>query len=243
MQKIIFEVCANSISSAQAAQQGGADRIELCAKLEIGGVTPPFEVIGRTLLRLSIPVYILIRPRGGDFVYDDNEFCLMKKEILYAKEIGAAGIVAGILTPKGDIDVVRTTELVSLAAPMQFTFHRAFDRARDPLTALEDVIKTGADRILTSGQAKSAWEGRALLQILRSKASSRITLLAGAGINPTNLTEIIKFTGITEVHASCSVKLESNAVLTSPLDDPSNPTITDVDTVKQIVSLIKNHKI
>jgi copper homeostasis protein len=241
MQKISFEVCANSLQSAIAAQLGGADRIELCAQLDAGGITPSAATIKLAIKHLSIPVFVLIRPRSGDFIYNDHDIRVMKEDIIIAKELGAAGVVIGLLTPKGEIDIERTCELVQLAKPMQFTFHRAFDRARDPLTALEDLIRTGADRILTSGQKRSAWEGRALLKTLVEKASGRITILAGASINPDNVSEIIDFTGVREVHASCSLKLRSKMEYASALDAESPLSVTDVETVKQIVALLKKY--
>jgi copper homeostasis protein len=241
MKKIIFEVCANSLQSALAAQQGGADRIELCAQLETGGITPSAALINLAAKLLTIPVFVLIRPRSGDFVYNDTDFNLMKEDIIIAKEFGVSGVVIGILKPDGNIDIERTAELVQMARPMQVTFHRAFDRARDPLTALEDVIKTGADRILTSGQARSALMGKSLLKTLVEKAAGRITILAGAGINPENISEVIKFAGVKEVHASCSFQLKSKMNYTSALDNENNLTITDVRIVKQIVTLIKNY--
>jgi copper homeostasis protein len=240
MQKISFEVCANSLQSALAAEQGGADRIELCAQLDAGGITPSAATIKLAVQHLSIQVFVLIRPRSGDFVYDDHDFQLMKEDILIAKDLGASGVVAGMLNPNGEIDIERTTELVKLSRPMQFTFHRAFDRTRDAFIALEDVIKCGANHILTSGQARSAFEGKELLKALAEKAKGRINILAGAGIDPDNVSEIIDFTGVSEVHASCSIKLQSRVDFASALDSAAHLTVTDVETVKQIVALIKN---
>lgn len=242
MRKILFEVCANSLQSALAAGQGGADRIELCAQLEAGGITPSIATIKLAVKHLSIPVFVLIRPRSGDFLYDDTDFSVMKEDIAAAKDLGAAGVVIGLLKPNGEIDMERTAELVQLARPLKVTFHRAFDRARDPLAALEAVIKTGAERILTSGQASSALSGIALLKTLVEKAAGRITILAGAGINPENVSEVIDFTGVTEVHASCSVKLKSNMEYASAMDAEKSLMVTDVEIVKQIVSLLKNYQ-
>jgi copper homeostasis protein len=238
MQKIIFEVCANSFQSAIAAMLGGADRIELCAQLEEGGITPSAATIKLVNEYFTKPAFVLIRPRGGDFVYDDTEFWVMKEDIAIAKLFGSKGVVIGILKPNGDIDIERTAELVSLARPMQVTFHRAFDRAREPLKALEDVIKTGADRILTSGQANSALEGKELLKTLVQKANGRIIIMAGAGINPRNVSEIIEYTGITEVHASCSTTKKSKMEFINGLDSPKNMTITNMTTVKKINKIL-----
>lgn len=242
MQKILFEVCANSLQSAIAAQLGGADHIELCSQLDAGGITPSAATIKLAVEQLDIPVYVLIRPRSGDFCYDDHDFELMKEDILFTKSLGAAGVVIGMLLPNGDIDVKRTSELVKLARPLAVTFHRAFDRACDPLSALEDVISTGADRILTSGQAATAIEGKDLLKTLVEKANRRITILAGAGINPVNVSEIINYTKVNEVHASCSVNLQSIMEYNNGMDNNKPITVTDVNIVKQIVTLLKNHQ-
>ena len=147
-----------------------------------------------------------------------------------------------MLLPNGDIDVKRTSELVKLARPLAVTFHRAFDRARDPFTALEDVISTGADRILTSGQAATALAGKELLKTLVEKASERITILAGAGINPVNVSEIINYTKVNEVHASCSINLQSIMEYNNGMDNNKPITVTDANIVKQIVTLLKNHQ-
>ena len=241
MRKFIFEVCANSLQSAIAAETGGADRIELCAQLDAGGITPSAATLKLAVKKLSIPVFVLIRPRSGDFIYDDTDFAVIKEDILFAKEAGAAGVVIGLLKHNGEVDIERTTELVNLARPMQFTFHRAFDRTPDPLAALEDIIKTGADRILTSGQQKSALTGKELLKTIVEKAGERIIILAGAGINPGNVSEIISFTGANEIHASCSINLDRKTGFVSSLDAENTITLTDDKIVNQIASLLKNH--
>ena len=240
MSNILFEVCANSLQSAVAAEAGGADRIELCAQLEAGGITPSAATIKMTAAQLHIPIYILIRPRSGNFLYDAYDFAVMKEDILMAKSLGASGMVLGLLTADGDVDVERTSALVQLARPMKVTFHRAFDRARNPLTALEDVIKTGADRSLTSGQAASAYLGMDLLKDLMAQAGDRITILAGAGINPKNVLEIIKGTGVTEVHASCSALVPNGMDYISFLDSEKPHSVTDASIVKEIVTRIKS---
>ncbi len=240
MRKIVFEVCANSLQSAVAAEVGGADRIELCAQLEAGGITPSAATIKLAVAQVHIPIYILIRPRSGNFLYDAYDFDVMKEDIVMAKSLGASGVVLGMLTADGDVDVERTLELVQLARPMCVTFHRAFDRARNPLTALEDVIKTGADRILTSGQAPSAYLGMDVLKALVAQAGDRITILAGAGINPKNVLEIIKSTGVVEVHASCSAVVPNGMDYISYLDSERPHYTTDASIVKEIVTHIKS---
>ncbi|MEI6123020.1 MAG: copper homeostasis protein CutC [Bacteroidota bacterium] len=241
MNNILFEVCANSLQSAIAAQNGGADRVELCAQLSVGGITPSAATIELAVERLNIPVFVLIRPRGGDFLYDDYDFAVMKTDIKMTKKLGAVGVVFGLLTSDGKIDMARTTELVKIARPMQVTFHRAFDRARSPMLALEEIIKTGADRILTSGQAKSALLGKAILKNLVNKAAGRIIILAGAGIGPENVNKIIKCTGVTEVHASCSVKQKSDMNWHSELDKISQTSVSNEKLINKIVTNIKNY--
>lgn len=240
--KHIFEVCANSLRSAIAAQEGGADRIELCADLQLGGLTPSAAEIKLTVQNLTIPVFVLIRPRGGDFLYSKYEFEVMKEDILYAKDCGASGVVLGILNSSAEIDVERCATLVNIAKPMQATFHRAFDRVADINTALENVIKTGAQRILTSGLAEKAADGKEMLKRLVELAGNRISIMAGGGIIPENVAEIILQTGVNEVHASCSVGMQSNmnahfskAAFTSIHKN----TVTNVEVVKQMVAAIK----
>jgi copper homeostasis protein len=197
-----LEVCAGSLHSAIAAQSGGAHRIELCDNLNEGGTTPSPGVIIQAVTMLSIPVFVLIRPRAGDFLYSDEELRAMKEDVLFCKEHGAKGIVAGVLCADGSVDIDRMAELAALARPMQVTFHRAFDRAADPFIALEDIIKLGIDRILTSGQAVTAVEGAELLSSLIKKAGNRVVIMPGSGITENNVVDLVKKTGAKEVHAS-----------------------------------------
>lgn len=242
MAEHIFEVCANSFTSAKAAQEGGANRIELCADLQTGGLTPSAAEIKLTIQNLTIPVFVLIRPRGGDFLYSKYEFEVMKEDILYAKDCGAAGVVFGILNPSAKIDVERCAALVNIAKPMHTTFHRAFDRVADYSTALEDVIKTGAQRILTSGLSEIAADGKALLKRLVELAENRISIMAGGGITPESVTEIILQTGVNEVHASCSAVMQSNMNThfnKTAFTSNNKNTVTDVEVVKKMVAAIK----
>lgn len=180
------EVCAFSIESCLNAQRAGAHRVELCGGLYEGGTTPSYGLIERARVVLSIQLYVMIRPRGGDFCYDEDEFSVMQNDIQAAKKLGADGVVFGILLPNGKVDVIRTTELVELAKPMGVTFHRAFDMTIDPYEALEAVIQTGAERILTSGQQNTASEGHDLIQQLTQQAAGRIEIMAGSGVNADN---------------------------------------------------------
>ncbi len=206
---MLLEICVDSLESALIAQAGGADRIELCCALECGGLTPSPGLLQQVRSLLNIPVQVLIRPRSGDFCYSEREFEVMWEDILFAKLNGANGVVIGILNPDGRIDIARTKDLVEAARPLNVTFHRAFDFSRDPYQALEDVISTGADRILSSGQCQSAFMGITLLSELVALAGERIVIMPGAGINSQNITNIIQETKATEIHLSASNAVQS----------------------------------
>jgi copper homeostasis protein len=207
--KIIFEACVDSLEAALAAQEGGADRVELCVNLPEGGVTPSAGLTDMVCSLLKIPVMVIVRPRGGDFLYSDSEFQLMKKEIEFIKTKKARGVVSGILNADGTIDKERTKELIDIARPLEFTFHRAFDMTRDPFEALDVLIELGADRVLTSGQEITAHAGIVLIQKLAEKAGSRISIMPGSGINERNAVEIINRCGVKEIHSSARVKKRS----------------------------------
>jgi len=213
---MLLEICVDSPDSALIAQAGGADRIELCCALECGGLTPSPGLLQQVRSLLSIPLQVLIRPRSGDFYYSGREFELMREDILFAKQNGADGVVIGILLPDGRIDIARTKDLVETARPLSVTFHRAFDFSRDPHQALEDVISTGADRILSSGQAQSALLGISLLSELVALAGERIIIMPGAGINSQNVMEIIHKTKATEIHLSASKAVQSRMLFCNP---------------------------
>lgn len=187
---MIKEACIESFEEAVSAEKRGANRIELCANLDIGGTTPSEENIIRCSEELKIPVFAMIRPRGGNFVYSEEEIETMKAEIGQCREIGIAGIVLGILTPNGQIDIKQTRQLVELAKPMQVTFHKAFDEAPDYRQALEDVIATGAHRILTSGTKETAAQGADILNKLIEQAQSRIIIVAAGKVTRENLGEL-----------------------------------------------------
>lgn len=200
--KLLLEVCAGSLSSALNAQAGGANRIELCDNLSQGGTTPSPGIIQQAVKMLKIPVFVLIRPRAGDFLYSDAEFDAMKEDILFCKEHRAEGVVLGILNPEGSVDMIRTGELVRLAKPMQVTFHRAFDMVRDPFQSMENIIKLGIDRILTSGQGDKASDGARLIRELIIQSAGRIIIMPGAGINEENILLLEQTTKAVEYHAS-----------------------------------------
>jgi copper homeostasis protein len=197
----IIEVCVDSVESAIAAEQGGADRVELCDNLFEGGTTPSAGAIEAARRHLKIKLHVIIRPRGGDFCYSDIEFDIMKRDIAVAKELAADGVVIGVLQPDGEIDLERTRELVTLARPLSVTFHRAFDMARDPYRALEDLISLGVDRILTSGQEPSVIEGLDLIAALVRQAAGRILIMPGGGAER-NLPKIFDVARVTEVHVT-----------------------------------------
>lgn len=204
-----LEVCIESLHSALAAETGGASRLELCSALSEGGLTPSAGLIGMVRERTGIALHILIRPRSGDFCYSDDEFQLMKREIRIAKELGADGVVFGILDRDGSIDRERNLQLVELAHPLGITFHRAFDLTCDPHQSLEDIISLGIPRLLTSGQAPTAFEGRGLLAKLARQAAGRISLMPGGGISESNITAIVTETGVHECHASARRQVDS----------------------------------
>ena len=201
-EKILFEACVDSVDAAVAAQQGGADRVELCADLLEGGCTPSAGTVLVARQRLSIRMHVIIRPRGGDFCFSEAEFETMKADVAFAKQAGADGVVIGILNPDGTVDEPRTRALIEIARPLKVTFHRAFDMARDPFEALETLISLGVDRILTSGQEVSVLEGLDLISELVKRAGDRIIIMPGGGITPRNLSKILAASGVKEVHAA-----------------------------------------
>ncbi|NVO08388.1 MAG: copper homeostasis protein CutC [Bacteroidales bacterium] len=203
-----LEICANSLQSAINAQEAGAQRIELCENIEQGGTTPSYGLITQTRKHLNIKINVLIRPRSGDFLYSDLEFHVIKEDIRIAKQLGADGIVCGILLPNGNVDIERTKVLVELARPMSFTFHRAFDFTNDPFKSLNDIISTGADRILTSGQQPSAIQGEHLIRELVKQSKGKIIIMPGSGVNAENIEYLLE-TGAFEFHMSGISSIDS----------------------------------
>jgi len=207
---MIIEVCAESYEYAIKAEKAGADRIELCKDLHLDGVTPDYESAKRTIDTLNIPMFILIRPRQGDFNYSEKEFELMKADIIIFKEMGCKGIVSGILNDNKNIDIERTKELVNLSRPLEFTFHRAFDVVSDPLKEIENLIEIGVDRVLTSGQKDKAIEGLELLKEFKNISKNRIKIMPGSGINKSN---IVNFKSFEEIHGSFKNEINTNILL------------------------------
>ena len=212
---IEVEVCTFSLESCMNAQTAGANRVELCAAMYDGGTTPSAGIIRMARKLLSIERYVMIRPRGGDFLYSGQEFELMKEEIRHVKESGADGVVLGILKADGTVDVERTRELVELAAPLKVTFHRAIDMTRDLNEALEDVIRAGCYRVLTSGGRNTVAEGLEQIRVLTKRAAGRVQVMAGSGVNAANTRSLLD-AGVDAVHLSGKSGRDSRMVYRNP---------------------------
>ena len=233
---MLLEICANSYQSAKNAHDAGADRIELCQELSVGGMTPSYGLIKQVIQKLSIETYVLIRPRSGNFMYSDMEFEIMKQNIQMCKKLGCKGVVSGVLNLDNTLDIERTKILIELSRPLSFTFHRAFDCVPNPIKTLEQLIELGIERVLTSGQESTAEKGIELLEQLNEKANGRITILAGSGIHPDNV-KVFKDAGIKEIHASASkeIKLSSKPSRFDVVQKESNTEI-----IKSILNVIKD---
>ena len=199
---MLLEVACFSLEGAIIAEKAGAQRIELCSSPLEGGLTPSLAMIKGVRKLVSIPVFVMIRPREGDFLYTGREFESMLEDVAMVKDQGMDGVVSGALLPDGSVDAERTEKLVLAASPMQVTFHRAFDLTRDPVSALQDIIGTGAKRILTSGQKQTAMEGKEMIASLVKAAADRICIMPGSGVNPSNIEMLAAVTGASEYHAS-----------------------------------------
>ncbi|MDB5127169.1 copper homeostasis protein CutC [Mucilaginibacter sp.] len=241
---VILEVCANSVTSAIAAQDGGAARVELCENLAEGGTTPSYGqlILARKLLHIKL--YVLIRPRRGDFLYTDLEFEVMQADIRNCIEAGCDGVVIGMLKPDGSIDKERCTELVRLARQwgLGVTFHRAFDMCVDQYQALEDIIEMGCERVLTSGGKSTAMEGATILTHLIEKAAGRIAIMPGSGITETNVADLVHFTGATEVHSSARISMpgqmqykNDHILMSNNPGDEYSIDVTSADRVRKIL--------
>ena len=243
MSEILLECCVGTVESAVNAEVGGAARVELCAALEVGGVTPASGSIKLARKKIEIPLFVLVRPRGGGFHYTPVELDVMKEDIANARELGADGIVLGALREDGSIDGERTAELIETARGASITFHRAFDSTPDPLAALETLCELGVDRILTSGRAPRAEDGTELLSRLRQAAAGRIGILPGGGINHENCRQIIELSGAEEIHvgsAVCSAGLRQEASGLGPggSEAPAAAGETDPEAVRRLLGLL-----
>jgi len=217
MTEHLLEVAANSVASALAAEAGGAARVELCSALEVGGLTPSHAAIAIARERLGIPVHVLIRPRAGNFVFDDLECEVMQRDIETCKTLGCAGVVLGVLTAERDVDVPHCRTLMDAAEGMSVTFHRAFDFTRDPERALDAIIALGCDRLLTSGQATDAMAGAPLIRKLIGQARNRITIMPGGGITAQNIVAIADATGAREFHATAKRRITTRMDHSPPM--------------------------
>ncbi len=209
MTSFFFELCAESVEAACAAESGGADRIELCSRLSEGGTTPTAELMTASARAVSIPIYVLIRPRVGDFVFTSKEFDLMHRQIDEARVAGASGVALGLLLADDRVDVERTRTLVEYARPLATTFHRAFDETPDLSVALEQVIETGAAGLLTSGGAAEVFQGADRVGQLQQQADGRIHIIAGGGLRLASLVEVVRRSGAFSLHGSLTNSNES----------------------------------
>lgn len=242
---ITLEVCANSVASALAAQQGGAMRVELCDTLRGGGTTPSYGQIQIVRQLLHISLYVLIRPRTGDFLYSDLEFEVMKLDIKTCIEKKCDGVVIGILKSDGSVDKERCAELVKMAKAggLGVTFHRAFDVCRDPYEALEDIVEIGCERILTSGGKSTAMEGANIIARLVTQAQNRIEIMPGSGVNEYNIADLVRYSGAKTFHASAQSRIESKmayrntTILLSGEGEEYTMNQTDAGRVAQIFKL------
>jgi copper homeostasis protein len=198
--QILIEVCVDSVSSATAAVRGGAARIELCGSLIEGGITPSAGLIAATRSAVSADLHVMIRPRGGDFCYDTDEFETMRRDIGIAQQLRVDGVVFGILDLRGNVDVVRMRELINDSRPLSVTFHRAFDMTADLSRALDDLCAAGVDRVLTSGGESTCLQGAAKIHQLAKQSDGKIVIMAGGGIKPENARTLVEQTGVTEIH-------------------------------------------
>jgi copper homeostasis protein len=231
---MILEICANSYQSAVNAEIAGAHRIELCSEISVGGTTPSYGLLKKVMADIDIPVQVLIRPKSGDFHYSDEEFDIMKENILQCKDLGCAGIVSGVLHEDYTIDKKRTSELIELSKPMSFTFHRAFDVVSKPKESLLQLLNLGVDRLLTSGQQEKAEDSIDLLIELQKLAKNKLTILPGSGINSENCIHF-KNAGFTEIHSSASKIISMN---THSYFGNTPQTVSDIDTIKNILNVI-----
>ncbi|HRH50432.1 MAG TPA: copper homeostasis protein CutC [Panacibacter sp.] len=238
---IILEIAVFNIQSAIMAAQAGANRLELCENPFDGGTTPSYGTLKTVREKITIPVFPIIRPRGGDFLYVEEEFEVMKKDILLCKSLGFEGIVTGLLDADASVNVKRTSILTELAYPMEVTFHRAFDRAVNPLQALETVIDCGCQRILTSGQVPNAFDGKDLIKQLIQQADERIIIMPGSGVRSNNIAELATYTGAAELHSSARKNIASAMqFVQEKMQENLENIIVDISEIKDMMETLKN---
>ena len=238
-----LEIIGFTIEGCIMAQSAGAYRIELCDSPADGGTTASYGFIKAAREKLQIELFPIIRPGGGDFLYSDDEFEIMKTDVKLCKDLGCDGVVIGMLTKDGKVDKKRCSVLADYAYPLVVTFHRAFDRTVDAFEALEDIIEIGCERILTSGQKPTALEGAALIKLLIEKADDRIIIMPGSGVTSENIMEIAETTGAVEFHSSARVKIKSRMEYNDPgLNENLESFVVDEDEIKRMVLSLENSK-
>ena len=234
-----LEIIGFNIESCIIAQAAGAHRIELCDNPGEGGTTPSYGFIKKAREVLQIELYCMIRPRGGDFFYTDEEFEIMKTDVQTCKQLGCDGVVIGMLNHDGTVDKDRCKKLVELAYPMGVTYQRAFDRVKDPFVALEDIIETGCERILTSGLVPSCFDGAPLIAQLIQQADDRIIIMPGSGLRASNVIDVAKITGAGEFHTSARINIDSTMHYTSKaMKENLQTVLVDEEEVKKIIELL-----
>ena len=236
--KYIIEIATSDFATTKSAVEGGADRIELCSNLAEGGTTPSYGTIIKCREKFNVSLYPIIRPRGGDFLYGKDEFGIMANDIKFCKQVGCDGVVIGLLNIDGTVDMIRTGDLIETAYPMEVTFHRAFDRCRDPFVALEELVEIGCERILTSGQQLAAPDGVELIAHLNKAADERIIIMPGSGVRKENIKMIAEKTGCTEFHSSLRGKEKSKMEFIHPAFQNSTESYfnnaIDIEEVKEL---------
>lgn len=243
MDKNILEICCFNLDSARIAADAGADRVELCADPASGGTTPGIGLIKTVREKILIELYPIIRIRGGDFLFSEEEFDVMLHEVEACKSAGCEGVVIGMLLPDGRVDKVHSSRLVEKAYPMDVCFHRAFDWTRNPFEALEDIIEIGCERILTSGQQPTAILGAQLIKDLIIQADGRIRIMPGSGIRATNIADLKKETGATHFHSSARVLKKSAMEYIQPLMNEDQSTVmADRHEIEQMVIQLERLK-
>lgn len=232
-----LEVIAFNISCCYEIERSGAHRIELCANPHEGGTTPSAGFIDAARKKVSIELFPIIRPRGGNFLYSEDEYEVIKADVMYCRDAGCDGIVTGLLQQDGRVDKQRISEIVRIADPMEVTFHRAFDRTPDAFAAMEDILNAGCTRILTSGLQPTAHDGRNLLRELVERAKSRIIIMPGSGIRSSNIREIATLTGATEFHSSArKISEDSMHYINNNLSDPQGHAVVDAG---EVINMLK----
>ncbi len=239
---ILLEICVFNVATAIAASNAGADRIELCENYANGGTTPSYGYLKTIREKIAIPVFPMIRPRGGDYFHTADEISIIKKDVLLCKELGFDGVVFGLLNQDGTVDKDNTARLVEAAYPLEVTFHRAFDRCKDPLEALEILIEAGCTRVLTSGQEPKLTEGLNLVKQLVDQANDRIIILPGSGLNCSNVKHIIDSTGVSEVHTSARIRVASSTLFRNEkMPEDFDIDFVDVEEIIRLNQFIKTH--